>query len=114
MRQHQSIEEVITAEISVHVWLVRYGISMGRNALIALHEGDFSARLEVTANWCRYWRGPLEGGPYRLRLERIEGAMRDDVQAQSEVRLYDSDGAFELICQTLEVTSVGQGFVQID
>lgn len=100
---YSTIEELMADPVPRQVWVVSYTISMGRNMWLAIHGGEFVDRIEVLAKFCRYWRGPLEGGPWRLALEVLKPSSED---WERELRLFDRDGGFELICGSLKFASM--------
>lgn len=100
MRRVRSVEQLLAPDAAFHVVVVDYTISMGRIMRLVVHEGVFARHVEVIAWWCTYWRGPLEGGPWRLALEVI----RDGPEpSDREVRLFDRDGGFELFCGSVKL-----------
>jgi hypothetical protein len=91
------IEEVLGKENSWHVWVIEYGITHSVMR-VALHQGDYVQRTEVICGDVREFRGALQGGPYHLRLE---------ADASGVIRLFDSDGRFELLCGRISLARAG-------
>jgi hypothetical protein len=51
----------------VHVWVIEYGITHSVMRL-AIHEDNIFDRVEVLLGNCDSYCGPLQGGPFDLRL----------------------------------------------
>ena len=100
------VESFLAQRPDHHVWVLEYGISHGRRMVLALHHGAYPRRTDVLATGCSYFRGKLEGGPYRLALVELSRDPLGGKRAPIEYRLFDQDGQFELICDDLTVGPV--------
>ncbi len=100
------VESLLAQSPGHHVWVLEYGISHGRRMVLALHHGDYPHRTDVEAKGSSYFRGKLEGGPYRLALEELSRDPLGGKRAPIEYRLFDRDGEFELICDDLAIGRV--------
>lgn len=107
MDQYTSLDELVASPDPFHVWMAEYTVTHDCNMVIAVHRGDLPERVELRARGCRYWRGPLQGGPYRLAMERT--AMKSAKREWTEIRLYDRDGAFELVCESVDIAAYWPG-----
>ena len=105
-----SIEELLSKNPRYHVWMVEYGISHGRVMQLAFHHGDLPRRIEVYARGCHYFRGQLEGGPYRLAIEQRARNSFEGKRTPYEYRLYDVGSEWEVICDELVVGRVWLDF----
>lgn len=79
--------------VTGHLWVLEYGISMGRLMTIALHRGNYPLADRVVLRWVTHFRGTLEGGPYELSLvkddaerQRLVGRPMDDDVEPLEIR----------------------------
>ena len=91
-------------DLSAKITQIKVGA--GRRMTLALHHGDYPRRTDVEAEGCSYFRGHLDGGPYRLAIEEIGRGSLGDKLPPVEYRLFDIGGQFEVICEKLIVGRV--------
>jgi hypothetical protein len=85
----EELRSLLAGDSAWYVWVLEYGITHHLMRL-ALHVGDYPRGLEVMCSDASYFRGPFQGGPYKLNL--LEGATGTMV----ETTLESSDGEFRL------------------
>jgi hypothetical protein len=88
-------KQLIEGRESWHAWVIDYGITHSIMR-IALHQGDFPRHHELVCGGVSFFRGPLQGGPYRLRIEIAPGQSGPHT-------LRDDAGQFEVVCSSIDV-----------
>jgi hypothetical protein len=101
-----SIEMLLVQSPEYHVWVAEYSITHDRMMRLGFHHGDLPRRAEVDTIGCSYFRGRLEGGPYRLAIEQRPRDSFGGKRSPHEYRLYDLGGELEIICDELIVGRV--------
>lgn len=91
-------KELVNSRGNWFVWVLEYGITHGVMRL-ALHEGDFPRHHELVCGGAIAFRGKLQGGPYRLRLDV-------GVDSTVPIVLRDAEDQFELSCANIELGRV--------
>lgn len=113
-RDTQEVVDFLALDPEHHVWMVAYGIGHGRVMTLMLHKGGLVDRRPLVACWCERFSGRLEGGPYRLAIDVSEELDEKHDELHPVVRLYDTGGAFELVCASIGFARPGEGFVQLN
>ena len=66
-RETEELKNLLSGRVDWYVWVLEYGITHHVMRLV-LHKGDYPRGVEVMCSDVSYFCGPLQGGPYELKL----------------------------------------------
>ena len=99
MKNVMQLENIFKENPKLNLWVFEYGITH-RFIKFILFEENFFDRVEVYCIGCTFFKGELQGGPYRLFLE--EGESNNDDSESFVIRSENQD----LIFNIEEVTKI--------
>ena len=61
------VDELFQSNTQLYLWVMKYSITHGLLELV-VHQGDYAHGHTIICGGCHYLSGPLQGGPYTLKL----------------------------------------------
>lgn len=95
----EQVKEIFQANTEAYLWVINYSITHSVLTFI-IHRGNYLNGHKIVCGGCDYLSGPLQGGPYELKLD-YEPQTPDGL---SKITILGNDHEFVLKCSRISAS----------